>query len=399
MSAQKKQSAPEGKKGKKKPPKRSRKKGPSGSLKLNFVQDHRQQLLITLLVLGAAIVTVTAYLLTTILTNGDGIEPDGERLIDISIGSNITESEPDEPTVLPRRIDGILVAASQANQVPACVMIENAAFGGVRPQSGLSRASVVYELVVEGGITRFMALYAGEESELVGPVRSARDTYLEFASEYNCAYFHAGGSFTAMLALSNFRLRDVDGLREPQYFWRQGGKVSPHNLFTSTEQLYEAIANHSWTKDEPPSYDSWNFVEDDQLSSNGEPNSRARIYYGGSYDVEYSYNAKEGYYERLNGGVPQTDEVNGEKITARNVIFQHVGAGTPIEGKGRINWPVTGEGEVDIFTNGRHVSGSWEKTSRQSRTKFYTETGEEIQLARGNSWISIIPNHITFDFE
>lgn len=293
------------------------------------------------------------------------------------------------PETMPRQIDGIVVTTADANLVPACVMIENAAFSGVRPQSGLAAASVVYEIVVEGGITRLMAVYAGEQADPVGPVRSARDTYLEFASEYNCAYVHAGGSYTAQQAIYNFELRDIDALREYQWFWRDSSKYSPHNLFTNTENLYKAIKEgHSWT--EAPVYASWKFVDDKDLPA-GEAAQEVNIAFGGSYDVTYNYNTEGKYYERTNGGVLQTDANTDATLTTRNIIVQHVPPGIYIEGKGRVNFSVTGEGVVEIFRNGVLTKGTWKKSDRVSRTQFFDDTGTEIPLVRGNSWVEIVP--------
>lgn len=298
-------------------------------------------------------------------------------------------AEETAPLTLPRRIDGIVVATADANNVPACVMIENAAFDGVRPQSGLSAASVVYEIIVEGGITRLMAVYAGEQADPVGPVRSARDTYLEFASEYNCAYVHAGGSYTAMSAIPRFDMRELEALREYQWFWRDSSKYSPHNLFTNTENLYKAISEgHSWTDE--PTYVSWKFVDDTKLPA-GDAATEVNINFGGSYDVTYTYNMEGKYYERTNGGVLQTDANSGATLTTRNIIVQHVPPGIFIEGKGRVNFSVTGEGVVEIFRNGVLTKGTWKKSDRVSRTQFFDDTGAEISLARGNSWVEIVP--------
>lgn len=302
------------------------------------------------------------------------------------------------PTELPRRLDGVIVPVGEENRLPACVMIENAAFGGVRPQSGLSAAAVVYEVIVEGGITRLMAVYDGELAETIGPVRSARDTYLEFASELNCPYLHAGGSFTALQALDNFGLRDLDGLIESRYVWRDPAKYAPHNLFTSGENLRQAISDHGWDKEAAPSYDSWNFVDPvDQTV--GTPAARIQIGFGGSYDVEYRYRETEQVYERWNGGVLHTDANTGEAILVKNVVLQEVAEGTDIEGKGRVNWPVTGEGAVHIFHGGQEFVGRWQKPDRLARTQFFADDGTLLPLWRGNTWVEIVPPHIAFTIE
>lgn len=312
-----------------------------------------------------------------------------------------TTDKVEVPTVLPRHADGIMVATADANAVPACVMIENAAFDGVRPQSGLSAASVVYEVVVEGGITRLMAIFAGEAADEVGPVRSARDTYIEFVSEYNCGYVHAGGSYTAMQAIPRFELRDIDALYEGKWFWRDSSKYSPHNLFTNTENLYKAMAEgHSWT--EAPVYATWNFVDDADLPdgiTSGDPAVEVNIEFGGSYDVTYTYNADAKYYERANAGITQVDANNDRTLSVRNIILQHVPAGDYIEGKGRVNFSVTGEGAVEVVRNGVVTKGTWKKANRLDRTRFYDEAGVEIPLARGNTWVEVVPEGYTFNWK
>ena len=386
--------------------------------KESFFRTHKKKILVIsivsfliLIIAGVNIVLAVAGVKSFVAST----------FFDTPVISELFEDDEDEElsATIPRKLDGIIVDREEANNVPACVMIENAAFGGVRPQSGLSKALVMYEVIVEGGITRFMAVFAGEQSDTVGPVRSARDTYLEFASEMDCAYYHAGGSFTAMQALQRFSMRDVDGLREPSFFWRQSGKAAPHNFFTSTSKLEDAIRAHGWDQEEPPDFESWLFVDEIEQpeqaevsneESEGELTEEAvdqeqdvvstRVYigFGGSYDVEFNYDVDELYYTRKNGGIDHIDAVTGKVLTTRNIIVQHVGAGIPIEGKGRINWPVTGEGTVDVIREGVRTTGTWEKKDRESRTVFLDEDGDEIPLVRGNTWVEIVPEHITVEF-
>lgn len=310
------------------------------------------------------------------------------------------------PSTLPRLLDGVIVDRKSANTLPLCVMIENAAFDGVRPQTGLSRASVVYEVIVEGGITRFMAVFASGagESFPIGPVRSSRDTYLEFVSEYDCPYIHAGGSFTAMQAIRNFHLRDVDGLIEGKYFWREAGKYAPHNLFTTREKLEFAARDHAWTVRESDTFTPWRFLDavpgaSRTASETADAATRVSIQFGGSYDVLYTYDPSRNVYLRQNGGLAQSDALTREQIAPQNVIVQFVDAGDSIEGKGRINWPVTGEGRVEVFHDGRISTGRWKKTHREQRTVFVDESGAPLPLTRGSTWIAIVPPHISVSHE
>ncbi|MBI2411083.1 MAG: DUF3048 domain-containing protein [Candidatus Kerfeldbacteria bacterium] len=314
------------------------------------------------------------------------------------------EAEQSIPTTAPRRIDGVVVDAAAANPLTACVMVENAAFGGVRPQSGLSQASVVYEVIVEGGITRFMAVYAGATVPTIGPVRSARDNYLQFASEYNCAYFHAGGSDTALRNIPSFKLRDVDALREYSFFWRDNSRYAPHNLFTSSDNLQKAIETHSWNTLPPQEYTSWKFVDPVDAATRPDPTTdqgveRVFIGFGGSYDVEYHYNSTENVYERSNGGQPHTDANTGEIVKTKNIIVERVGYGESLPDKGRVNWPVEGEGDVLIFHDGAVLSGKWKKPDRLSRTEFFDADGNPLSLVVGNSWVEIAPPQVTVEYQ
>lgn len=354
-----------------------------------------------LLMMAAIVVALALIAVVTAVAWQKSQAGSGDKVVTETRKKNKTTEPVEAPTVLPRHLDGILVAVADANNVPVCVMIENAAFDGVRPQSGLSAASVVYEVVVEGGITRLMAVFGGETAAEVGPVRSARDTYLEFVSEYNCGYVHAGGSYTAMLAIQNFELRDIDALYEGKWFWRDSSKYSPHNLFTDTENLYQAASEgHSWTA--APVYTTWSFVDDADLPdgiTSGGPATEVNIEFGGSYDVTYTYNATAKYYERANAGVTQIDANNDRTLSVRNIILQHVPEGDYIEGKGRVNFSVTGEGTVEVMRNGVVTTGTWKKANRLDRTRFYDAAGVEIPLARGNTWIEIVPAGYTFNWK
>lgn len=290
-----------------------------------------------------------------------------------------------------RRMDGALVAEDQANLWPIAVMIENAAFGGVRPQSGLSFAQVVYELPVEGGITRFLALFSGEMPEKIGPVRSARPTYLEFTGEYDALYAHAGGSPEALAAVDGLAVRDLSALAaESRYFFRDNALVAPHNLFTSGELLTTARLDKGLAEAEPE-YEAWLFKDDEPTTS---PSTEPLVFDFGSgplYRIEYTYNSATNSYDRNDGGDEHTDAVTSKVISPKVVIAQMIPAGTPAGTDGRVNFDVTGSGIAYIAQDGKVIEGVWSKTDRQSRTIFRDAEGNRVEFDRGSIWISLIP--------
>lgn len=312
------------------------------------------------------------------------------------------KTKPVAPSLIsPRRLDGMPVATADANKWPIAVMIENAAFDGVRPQAGLSRALMVYEVIVEGGITRFMAVFGGEQASLIGPVRSARDTYLEFASELHAVYTHAGGSYTAMQSLWNFKeLTNLDALSaDGKYFWRDNSRYSPHNLFTSTEKLTLMLRDKGLL-DKTADFTSWRFADNTDLTDNTNIINDVQLDFSTpSYSVEWKYNTEGKYYERYNGGALQQDRMNNEVLTAKNVVVQIVPPGWYIEGKGRINFSVTGEGKAYIFNQGHLTEATWKKADRVSRTLFYDSTGKEITFNPGNIWMEVLPSDRPLTYE
>lgn len=303
-------------------------------------------------------------------------------------------------TIGARHLDGMMVATAQTNDWPICLMIENAAFDGVRPQAGLSRALVVYEVIVEGGITRLMGVFGGEPISKIGPVRSARDTYIEFVSELDCIYGYAGGSFTATQATQQLDLHTLNALSsDGKYYWRDSSLYAPHNLFTSWDLLLLAIRDKQLNTPDP-TFDTWTFRDQPkELEKDAVLAQQVNIDFSSpSYAVRWVYNQEQGYYERYNGGVLQTDRETGDTLTARNVIVERVPPGEEIEGKGRINFSVTGEGEVLIFRSGEVVTGTWKKANRISRTQFFDDQGKSIELNRGNSWVEIVPTDRTVSY-
>jgi len=305
-----------------------------------------------------------------------------------------------EPTEVARQTDGVLVEPAQAKLYPIAIMIENAAFGGVRPQSGLSFAQVVYEIVVEGGITRFMAVYAGNMPDVIGPVRSARPTYLEFASEYDALYGHAGGSPESLAAIAGLGMQDLSALgADSRFFYRDGSKVAPHNLFTSSSLL--SLARRDKGLDVTVAeFDSWVFKSDKKPDAKPETDVSLTVDFGSGplYVAQYVYGYKNNAYSRWTAGEEQIDAVTGKPLEIKNVIVQVVPAAVAAGDEGRVNFNVTGEGKVYIARDGEVVEGTWKKADRLSRTLWYDAAGQEIALNRGATWIAVLPETGTVDY-
>ncbi len=292
-----------------------------------------------------------------------------------------------------RAIDGVLVEPDQANFYPVAVMIENLV--SVRPQSGLSHANVVYEALAEGGITRFMAVFAGKyDIAMIGPVRSSRLYYLDWAKELNALNAHAGGSPEAISAIKKYSIIDLDQFYNAQYFWRDKDRAAPHNLFTSSQLLAFALRDKKIAQE--GSYDRWLFKDDAALLERPADAKTITIDFSTfNYKVEYQYDREQNDYKRFQAGQPHVDR-DGTVIRTKNVVVQYVK--TRLADEQRLSMETIGEGDVIVFRDGNATLGRWKKTAREERTRYYDTNGNEVSLNAGTTWVEVVPSDRTIQY-
>lgn len=294
-----------------------------------------------------------------------------------------------------RHLDGLLVKPEEVNLPVIAVIIENLVT--VRPQAGLQAAGVVYEALAEGGITRFLALYAGHKADLIGPVRSMRAYYLEWCAEYEALCSHIGGSPQALEAISGLGLKDLNAMYEGGYFWRDLSTPAPHNLFTKSELLEYAMRDKK-LENEKPKYAIWKFKDEAKKDERTEEEKFIKIDFSGpDYNVEYKYDRKKNEYLRFNAGFEHKDRNTDKQISVKNVVVIKLRAGVMDE-KGRMEMDVVGEGKAYMFTDGQAFEGKWKKKDRESRTFFYHDDGREHEFSRGNIWIEVIPEEKSLEY-
>jgi len=297
-------------------------------------------------------------------------------------------------------INGVLYTRSEMDELktryPLAIVVEN--HPDARPQSGLDKADVVYEFLAEGGITRLLPIYWGEQSKEIGPVRSARKYMIDMLGEYEALFMHLGwAEGTGNTNTDSASYISSTGTRSflwGGYYWRSSDKVAPHNVYTETTKLWEQAEGKGWTTEEYTT-SSWKFkndlgLDDRPLTSNVDVSFGSN---GALYNVKWTYDRDSNSYKRSLAGGQSIDKVTGIQLEAKNVIVQEVVKTypEPRDDKARIILDIIGEGKVTIFNDGKSVEGTWKKTSRTSKTRFYDRDGEEIKLNRGKIWIEMIP--------
>ncbi|PIR04404.1 MAG: hypothetical protein COV59_00975 [Candidatus Magasanikbacteria bacterium CG11_big_fil_rev_8_21_14_0_20_39_34] len=289
-------------------------------------------------------------------------------------------------------LTGVCLAEEKQQHISA-VMIENHI--DARPLSGLEKASVVYEAPVEGNITRFLALFEGDtDVDQIGPVRSARPYYLDWISEYDGAlYGHVGGSPEALIDIENYQIFDLNEFYRGWFFWRSQSRFAPHNAYTSSDLLKKAWEQYGGETE--TIIESWVF-EKNSVSSTTEcledcAQSLEITYSSPYYKPIWEYQKDQNTYER-------TEKGNSETFVADTLIVESVQAQV-IDDVGRLKIETIGQGDVLIFQNGKVIEGTWKKTGRKERTRFFDAQDKEIALHPGKIWITIVPQTSDIEFE
>lgn len=299
--------------------------------------------------------------------------------------AKITMTERPKP-VFYSPLTGEKVADEAATkQAVTAIMIENSP--DARPQSGIKQAGVVYEAVAEGGITRFLTLHQQDKPKIIGPVRSLRMYYVDWLAPYNASVAHIGGSAAALAEVRKGGYRDIDQFFNAGSYWRATDRYAPHNVYTSFEKLDALNAQKGYT-----SSSFTGFPRTDSKPAETPDATSVTINISGPlYNTSYSYDSANNRYNRNLAGKPHTDREDGA-ITPSVVIALKVNMHRVLEDGYREEIEANSTGQAFIFQNGTVAEVTWKKPSRQSQLAFYDTQGKEVPLARGQTWISAVPN-------
>lgn len=271
-----------------------------------------------------------------------------------------------------------------------------------QPQASLNSTYMVYEIIVEGGETRLMAVFKGAECDSVGPIRSARHYFLDYAMENDAIYAHLGLSPQAQSQMPQYGINNINGqsydtgkARTPSsLYWRAKHKKAPHNAYTNTSSILEIAKNKGYrtTSDKKSVL---NYVEHEVIleAEDASVANNIKIPYTSSHAVEYKFNPDTNRYTRYSKGKKMQDEVTGEDVTTKNIIITFAENYTLDDGEDKGRQDVITVGSLDGYyiTNGKAIKIKCNKDSRESQTKYVDLQGNEIEVNDGNTWINIVP--------
>ncbi len=274
---------------------------------------------------------------------------------------------------------------------PIAVMIDN--HSDAWPQAGLQKAYMIYEIIVEGGETRLMALFKGADVEKIGPVRSARHYFLDYAMENDAIYTHFGESPQASSDIKRYSIDEIDGISEDgTTFWRVKDKAAPHNAVTSMEKLIQSAKNKKY-KMTSNKESVLNYVTDEVNLEDGQDAFSITIPHSQLQTVEYVYDEENKVYERYARNDLQTDWDTEEPITTKNIIITFCDNYTlnDSENKGRQGLKNIGTFDGYYITNGKAIKIKCIKEARDEVTTYQDLQGNEIDVNDGNTFVNICP--------
>lgn len=261
------------------------------------------------------------------------------------------------------------------------IMIENSP--DARPQSGLKDAGVVYEAVIEAGITRFLALFQDIAPTYVGPVRSVRPPYLDFLGPYDAGIAHVGGSGQALNEIKAEGLKDLDQFANPAPYWRERTRYAPHNMYTDVTKLKTVETEKGWVPSQYPALLRGAESKPASPVAAGTVNIKMS---SALYNVSYTYDGATNTYKRSEGNRPHVDAKSNTQLAPAVVILPIIPRS--IVG-GYSVYPVNSSGKVYVFQNGAVTEGTWSKTSRKEQFVFTDAAGQPLKLIAGQTWITI----------
>lgn len=278
-------------------------------------------------------------------------------------------------------VDGRIIAVMINNHTEA------------RPQSGLSQADIVFEILAEANITRFLALFQSEVPEMIGPVRSAREYYFKLADGYDALYvYHGAADFIDEMIVSqglpflNGAAYDNDG----HLFKRESFRRAPHNSYLLAHAVYEVAESKGY--ETTIEYEPLTFLEPEQVNEiEGEPAQHVEIVYSNSpiEIVEFAFDEEAGTYKRFNDREQTVEYDTGEPIEVANVLIIET-YHEVIDDQGRRAVDLDSGGNAYLIQNGKAQKVEWENDDGRI---IPVQDGKPLGFIPGKTWVNVVPTN------
>lgn len=342
-------------------------------------------------VIGGAIILLTIIIILNLIPKKNVSDTPNDNQ---NQNNNVTE--PEKPKLKIMDLD--------SKSRSYAVMINNHSQARAH-HAGLQDAYLIYEIIVEGGLTRYMALFKDQETAKIGSIRSSRHYFLDYAMENDAIYVHWGWSPQAQGDISTYKINNINGLTgEGTYFYRDKtlNVSKEHTGFTTMEMIKKAANKYGYrtTSDVTPllNYQIEELNADD--FNDKIPANTVSIKYSSSITDKYVYDTENKVYKRYVNNKEHIDDITKKQYTFKNIITYQVSNST-ISGddKGRQTLNNIGKGTGYYISDGYAIKIKWEKAARDSKTVYTYLDGTPLKVNDGNTFIQIQPKNQTLKIE
>ncbi|MHB1347217.1 MAG: DUF3048 domain-containing protein [Candidatus Humimicrobiaceae bacterium] len=335
-----------------------------------------------------------------------------ESKIDVEQSSSTIESEGSQSTESTKKsiselqitgniniLSGLEITEDLFNSRPFAVMINNAP--EARPQSGLNKADIVMEVVDEGGITRMIGIFSSHATDIIGPIRSARQYYAELARMFDPIYVFWGTYPEGYRLIENM---DIDvltplgdetrvssitaNISDGKDAWRDSSRVAPHNAYSSTEKLAAAAENNGYSLQGGQS--PLNFKLDASEDKKGSTGSIKIDFSTATFASDFEYDKSSNKYLKSIGGNPNIDRETNEQLSFNNVVALVTDIANSGDSAGHMIVRTTGSGKAFFFFDGNVTEGTWERQSVTEAMQFKDNAGNNVLFNRGSTFIGMV---------
>lgn len=290
-------------------------------------------------------------------------------------------------------LTGLWIDKKKAARRPYAVMINNISLAN--PQSGLSQASVLYEAIVEGGITRMMGIFEDFDTDRIGSTRSARHYFVSFADEYDAIFCHFGHTSYALNKISELGVDNLSGLAGygSLIYYRDNSIAAPHNAFASYKGIIKGTKELGYrTKYRDGFKGHFKFYEEDTDLDRGKAAGRVTIFFSSYTSPYFEYDTKTKEYKRFQFGGKHIDANTKQQLSFKNIIIMYVNQ-WDIDSHGYQTMDISETaGDGMYITNGKKIDITWEKSESAHQCIFYDKkTKKQLVMNPGKTYVGVVP--------
>lgn len=289
-------------------------------------------------------------------------------------------------------LTGLWVPKEVGTKRPFAIMLNNIEYAS--PQSGTTEASILYEALAEGGITRLMGIFEELNDKRIGSTRSARHYFVSVADEYDAIFIHYGQTTYATKKIAQLGIDTLSGLSSigETVFYRDNSIKAPHNAFTSKEGIEKGMKIKGYETDYKADYEGhFKFYDEDTALSSEKIVSKISLNFSSISNPYFTYDEGTKTYLRYQFKKAHIDKNTGEQLAYKNIIIQLVKEWNKDKNGYQTMDIENAEGKGYYITDGKMTDITWKKNESTKRMRYYDASGTELTINPGKTYIALFP--------